>query len=104
MQNNPMPQPPGAPVGKLTRVSVTYTIDTPEGPAHAIVGLNPMRKIARPERLAELLDDLALLCEDVITAKAVTAPAAFERILQSQLLGHPDSPRRTACGVLLDPP
>jgi hypothetical protein len=82
MQQTPTPPESGTPVGKLTRVSVTYTIDTPEGPARAIVGLNPMRKIARPERLAELLDDLSLLCEDVITAKGVAAPAAFEHILR----------------------
>jgi hypothetical protein len=82
MQNPPTPPPPGTPVGKITRVSVTYTVDTPEGPAHAIVGLNPMRRMGHPERLADLLNDLSLLCEDVITSKGVAAPAVFDCILR----------------------
>jgi hypothetical protein len=58
--------PPSA--GKITRVSVTYTVDTPDGPRHAIVGLSAMRRCARPARLAAVLDDLTIVVGDIITA------------------------------------
>ena len=35
MQNNPMPQPPGTPVGKLTRVSVTIGFERPAEGKHS---------------------------------------------------------------------
>jgi hypothetical protein len=62
---------------------VTYTIRTPEGPAHAIVGLNPMRKHAKPKRVEDLMDDLALLSEEVIAARgAFVVPAVVDRVLR----------------------
>jgi hypothetical protein len=57
-----------SPVGKITRISVTYTVDTPDGPKHAIVGGPAMRRCAAPDRLEDLLDALALAVEDTIVA------------------------------------
>jgi hypothetical protein len=52
--------------GKITRVAVTYTVDTPDGPRHTFHGLAHMRQHVRPERLGELLDDLTVICEDLL--------------------------------------
>jgi hypothetical protein len=51
--------------GKLTRIAVTYTIDTPKGPRHTFHGLPHMHRHIRPERLTELLDDLTVICEEL---------------------------------------
>jgi hypothetical protein len=55
--------------GKITRVAVTYTVDTPGGPRHTFHGLAHMRQHIRPERLSELLDDLTIICEDLLAAR-----------------------------------
>ena len=55
--------------GKITRVAVTYTVDTPDGPRHTFHGLAHMRQHIRPERLGELLDDLSVICEDLLAAR-----------------------------------
>jgi hypothetical protein len=55
--------------GKITRVAVTYTVDTLEGPRHTFHGLAHMRRHIRPERLSELLDDLTVICEDLLAAR-----------------------------------
>jgi hypothetical protein len=55
--------------GKITRIAVTYTVDTPEGPRHTFHGLPHMHRHIRPERVSELLDDLTLICEDLIAAR-----------------------------------
>jgi hypothetical protein len=55
--------------GTITRVSVTITVDTDDGPKHMLYGLEAMRKHARPERLEDLLDDLEVICEDVQKAR-----------------------------------
>ena len=39
--------------GKITRVAVTYTVDTPDGPRHTFHGLAHMRQHVRPERLGD---------------------------------------------------
>jgi hypothetical protein len=52
--------------GKITRVAVTYTVDTPRPTFH---GLPHMRRHIRPERVAELLDDLTMICEELITVR-----------------------------------
>jgi len=57
--------------GKITRVAVTYTVDTPGGPRDTVHELAHMRRHARPDRLSELLDDLTLICEDLL---AVAGP------------------------------
>jgi ABC-type nitrate/sulfonate/bicarbonate transport system substrate-binding protein len=63
--------------GKITRISVTITEDTDDGPKHMLYGLPAMRKHARPERLEELLEDLAKICEDVQQAR--DAAEEFDR-------------------------
>jgi len=55
--------------GKITRIAVTYTLDTPEGPRHTFHGLPHMRRHVRPDRLSELLDDLTIICEDLVAAR-----------------------------------
>ena len=55
--------------GKITRVAVTYTVDTPDGPRHTFHGLPHMRQHIRPDRLAEVLDDLTVICEELITSR-----------------------------------
>jgi hypothetical protein len=37
--------------GRITRVAVTYTVDTPDGPRHTFHGLPHMHRHIRPERL-----------------------------------------------------
>jgi hypothetical protein len=66
-----------SPVGRITRISVTYTADTPDGPRHAIVGLPAMHRCSQPGRLTELLDDLAVIVEDAITSGSGMAHAAL---------------------------
>jgi len=44
--------PPAAP-GKITRVAVTYTVNTDKGPRHTFHGLIGMERYVRPERLRE---------------------------------------------------
>jgi hypothetical protein len=55
--------------GKITRVAVTYTADAPGGPHDTVHELAHMRRHVRPERLSELLDDLAVICEDLLAAR-----------------------------------
>ena len=65
--------------GKITRIAVTYTVDTADGPRHTFHGLAHMREHIRPERLSELLDDLTVICEDLLTARRPTLPTAWNR-------------------------
>jgi hypothetical protein len=58
--------------GKITRIAVTYTVDTPDGPRHTFHGLPHMRQHARPERLQELLADLTIICEDLLASRPAT--------------------------------
>jgi len=55
--------------GKITRIAVTYTIDTPDGPRHTFHGLPHMRRQIRPDRLSELLDDLTIICEQLVASR-----------------------------------
>ena len=51
---------------------MTYTVDTGDGPRHTFHGLAHMRRHIRPERLGELLDDLTVICEDLLAARQPT--------------------------------
>ncbi len=66
---------PSQPAGTITRISVTYTVDTGQGLRHTFHGLPRMRRHIRAERLAELLDDLTLICEDLLSQPAQPASA-----------------------------
>jgi hypothetical protein len=63
------PRVPPAVPGRITRISVTYTINTDTGPRHTLHSLEAMRQHARPERVDELVDDLTLICEDLLTRR-----------------------------------
>jgi hypothetical protein len=54
------------PRGKVTRVAVTYTVNTSDGPRHTFHGLIGMQRFVRPERLRELEDDLSVICEELL--------------------------------------
>lgn len=58
-----------APAGKITRIAVTYTVNTDKGPRYTFHGLSGMRKHIRPERLEELLEDLTAICEDLLAVR-----------------------------------
>jgi hypothetical protein len=54
------------PRGKITRIAVTYTVNTSDGPRHTFHALIGMQRFVRPERLRELEDDLLVICEDLL--------------------------------------
>jgi hypothetical protein len=68
--------------GKITRIAVTYTVDTIDGPRHTFHGLAHMRQHVRPERLSELLDDLAVICEDLLDARQPNPANGLETVRQ----------------------
>lgn len=55
--------------GKITRVAVTYTVNTPDGPRHTFHGLAHMHRHIRPERVSELLDALTVICEELAAVR-----------------------------------
>jgi hypothetical protein len=55
--------------GRITRIAVTYTVNTDKGPRHTFHGLSRMQEHIRPERLEELLQDLTMICEDLLAAE-----------------------------------
>jgi hypothetical protein len=73
-----MPDPPAPPApspaaparkGAITRIAVTYTVNTDRGLQHTFHGLPKMRRHLRPERLAELLDELTVICEELLAVR-----------------------------------
>jgi hypothetical protein len=83
-----MPDRPSSPTappprGKITRIAVTYTVNTSDGPRHTFHGLTGMHRYVRPERLEELEDDLTVICEDLLAHRpqpTVGLPADVVRI------------------------
>jgi hypothetical protein len=63
------PRVPPALFGRITRISVTYTVNTDAGPRHTFHTLEAMRQHARPERVDELIADLTLICEDLLARR-----------------------------------
>jgi hypothetical protein len=63
------PRVPPALFGRITRISVTYTVNTSAGPRHTFHTLEAMRQHVRPEREQELIDDLTLICEDLLARR-----------------------------------
>ncbi|MGO9083222.1 MAG: hypothetical protein ACLQDY_30055 [Streptosporangiaceae bacterium] len=83
---------PPVPAGKITRVAVTYTVSADQGLRHTFHGLARMQRHIRPERLAELMEDLTVICEELLAERAqpsctaLPAPAVrqpFERTLRA---------------------
>ncbi len=58
--------------GRITRIAVTYTVDTPDGPKITFHGLEHMVRHIRPERVNDLLDDLTVICEELIAVREPT--------------------------------
>ena len=69
MPDRPSTPPAPPPRGKITRIAVTYTVNTSEGPRHTFHGLIGMQRFVRPERLRELEDDLSMICEDLLAKR-----------------------------------
>jgi hypothetical protein len=99
--------------GKITRVAVTYTVDTLDGPRHTFHGLAHMRRHIRPERLSELLDDLTVICEDLLAARQPTPANGLATVREHRtqvtseeatdllhLQDQPGRPRRADCSDL----
>lgn len=63
------PAVPPPPRGRITRIAVTYTVNTSEGPRHTFHGLIEMQRHVRPDRLRELTDDLTMICEEVLASR-----------------------------------
>ena len=51
--------------GRITRVSITYTYVTNDGPRHRFYGLDAMTRHPSPERARALLADLEVFCREV---------------------------------------
>jgi hypothetical protein len=71
----------------ITRIAVTWTEHTDEGKRLRFYDVLPdKRKIIRPERMEELLDDLTVICEQLQAARDRkpdgAASAAFGRSLR----------------------
>jgi hypothetical protein len=60
------PTAPPPPRGKVTRIAVTYMVNTSDGPRPTFHGLIGMQHYVRPDRLRKLEDDLAVICEDLL--------------------------------------
>jgi hypothetical protein len=54
---------------KIERVQVGYTVETGDGPERKAVTLGALRRHCRTERVADLIEDLELLCQDVETGR-----------------------------------
>jgi len=56
-------------MGEIKRLALIYAEDTGE---QALVDLDEMQAVMRPERFSELVDDLTLACRDVLKARGET--------------------------------
>jgi hypothetical protein len=74
-----MPDRPGTPAdpltpltplkGKITQISATYTVNTDSGPWRTFHGLAAMHKQASPARVEELIENLTVICEELLAAR-----------------------------------
>jgi hypothetical protein len=67
--------------GKITRVSITYTYITNEGPQHRFYGLDAMTRHPSPERARAILDDLEVFCREVQAQR--NAAGSWDRLPDS---------------------
>jgi hypothetical protein len=61
---------------EVRRLAVIYTEDAEGGSGQVLVGLDELRAAMRPERHAELLEDLTMACRDALAARGGVAPLA----------------------------
>jgi hypothetical protein len=74
--------PPMPPRGKITRIAITYTVNTRNGPRHTFHGLIGMQRFVRPERLRELEDDLTLICEELLANRPQPATGPPQEVVR----------------------
>ena len=86
---SPVPAPTR---GTITRIAVTYTVNTDQGPRHTFHGLIGMQRHVRPERLQELTDDLTVICEELLANRPQPAAGLPEAVVR---LPFRPSPART---------
>lgn len=69
-------------MAKITRLLVVYEDETAGGSQARFINLPAMQRAVRPERLAELLDDLVFACQDVVARNdgRASALAGLRRI------------------------
>jgi hypothetical protein len=60
---------------KIAYLAVGWAVETSGDPQQITVDLAAMRRHCRPERVEELLDDLAMICQDVLTAQEAEGAA-----------------------------
>jgi hypothetical protein len=59
-------------LGRITAITVAYEDDGPDDPV--LITLADMHEHCRPERVADLIDDLVMLCGDVQAARQPARP------------------------------
>jgi hypothetical protein len=59
-------------LGRIPAITVAYEGDGPDDPV--LITLADMHEHCRPERVADLIDDLVMLCEDVQAARQPARP------------------------------
>lgn len=89
------------PRGKVTRIAVTYTVNTSDGPRHTFHGLIGMQRHVRPERLQELEDDLSVICEDLLANRPQPATGLPQNV--ARIPFGPDPDLAVADGVVPGP-
>jgi hypothetical protein len=69
-------------MAKIMRLLVVFEEDTAHGSEPRFINLPAMQRAVRPERLEELLDDLAFACRDVLARNdgQASALASLRRI------------------------
>jgi hypothetical protein len=55
--------------GEVVGIQVDYLTAGPEGPKRTTVDLAAIHRHCRPERVEELLEDLALVCADALAGR-----------------------------------
>jgi hypothetical protein len=68
-------------MAEITRIVVQFEAE--DGASRRIT-LDEMRRHCRPERVEDLLDDLVVLCEDVIDERQPGDRAPWLRIMRGQ--------------------
>jgi hypothetical protein len=68
--------------GSIVGVSVGWAVDASGSPRQITVDLEAIRKCCRPERVDELLADLALICQDVQTAQDAGTDSPLPRSMR----------------------
>jgi hypothetical protein len=71
-------------IGTVTRLSITYTADTPDGPKHALVGGRTMGRCVGSDRYNAVLEELSQIIEDTIMAGGGRADDALLDLIRNR--------------------